>query len=51
MNYYKKIAEMLGVELGEEFSVKDCRTKEQNARWMICGKCLKKVKDQQILLD
>lgn len=30
MNYYKKIAEMLGVELGEEFSVIDCRTKERN---------------------
>lgn len=30
MNYYKQIAEMLGVELGEEFSVKDCRTKELN---------------------
>ena len=30
MNYYKKIAEMLGVELGEEFSVKNCKTKELN---------------------
>lgn len=27
MNYYKKIAEMLGVELGEEFSLKDNKTK------------------------
>lgn len=27
MNYYKKIAEMLGVELGEEFSLKDTKTK------------------------
>lgn len=30
MNYYKQIAEMLGIELGEEFSVIDCRTKERN---------------------
>lgn len=30
MNYYKKIAEMLGFELGEEFSVKNCKTKELN---------------------
>lgn len=30
MNYYKKIAEMLGVELGEKFSVKDCKTNEFN---------------------
>lgn len=28
MNYYKKIAEMLGVELGEEFSLKDNKTKD-----------------------
>lgn len=27
MNYYKEIAEMLGVELGEEFSLKDNKTK------------------------
>ena len=27
MNYYKKIAEMLGVELGEEFSLKENKTK------------------------
>lgn len=27
MNYYKKIAEMLGVELVEEFSLKDNKTK------------------------
>lgn len=27
MNYYKKIAEMLGVELGEEFNLKDNKTK------------------------
>lgn len=27
MNYYKQIAEMLGVELGEEFSLKDNKTK------------------------
>ena len=30
MNYYKQIAEMLGVELGEEFSVKNCKTNELN---------------------
>ena len=30
MNYYKKIAEMLGVELEEEFSVKNCKTNELN---------------------
>lgn len=30
MNYYKQFAEMLGVEIGEEFSVKDCITKERN---------------------
>lgn len=30
MNYYKKIAEMLGVELGEEFRVKDCKANELN---------------------
>lgn len=27
MNYYKKIAEMLGVELGEEFNLKENKTK------------------------
>ena len=27
MNYYKKIAEMLGVELGEEFRLKENKTK------------------------
>lgn len=27
MNYYKKIAEMLGVELGEEFNLKQNKTK------------------------
>lgn len=31
MNYYKKIAEMLGVELGEEFSLKNNKTNELNA--------------------
>ena len=25
MNYYKQIAEMLGVVLGEEFRIKDCK--------------------------
>ena len=30
MNYYKKIAEMLGVELGEEFSLKNNKTNELN---------------------
>ena len=30
MNYYKQIAEMLGVELEEEFSVKNCKTNELN---------------------
>ena len=30
MNYYKQIAEMLGVELGEEFSLKDNKTNELN---------------------
>ena len=30
MNYYKKIAEMLGVELEEEFNLKNCKTKELN---------------------
>ena len=28
MNYYKKIAEMLGVELGEEFRLKENKTKD-----------------------
>lgn len=28
MNYYKKIAEMLGVELGEEFSIKNMLTED-----------------------
>lgn len=28
MNYYKQIAEMLGVELGEEFSLKDSHTEQ-----------------------
>lgn len=28
MNYYKKIAEMLGVELGEEFNLKQNKTKD-----------------------
>lgn len=27
MNYYKKIAEMIGVELGEEFNLKENKTK------------------------
>lgn len=36
MNYYKKIAEMLGVELGEEFSIKNIRTEDINrARYKI----------------
>lgn len=30
MKYWEQIAEMLGVELGEEFSVKDCKTNELN---------------------
>lgn len=30
MNYYKQIAEMLGVELGEEFRIKDCKKNELN---------------------
>lgn len=30
MNYYKQIAEMLGVELGEEFSLKNNQTDELN---------------------
>lgn len=30
MNYYKQVAEMLGVELEEEFSVKNCKTSELN---------------------
>ena len=30
MNYYKRIAEMLGVELEEEFSVKNYKTNELN---------------------
>ena len=30
MNYYKKIAEMLGVELGEEFSLKNNKTNVLN---------------------
>lgn len=30
MNYYKQFAEMLGVELEEEFSVKNCKTNELN---------------------
>lgn len=30
MNYYKQVAEMLGVELGEEFSLKDNKTNELN---------------------
>lgn len=28
MNYYKQVAEMLGVELGEEFSLKDSHTEQ-----------------------
>lgn len=36
MNYYKKIAEMLGVELGEEFSIKNIQTEDINrARYKI----------------
>lgn len=36
MNYYKQIAEMLGVELGEEFSLKGNNTGEiNNARYKI----------------
>lgn len=36
MNYYKKIAEMLGVELGEEFSIKNIQTDDINrARYKI----------------
>ena len=36
MNYYKKIAEMLGVELEEEFSLKNNQTEEINsARYKI----------------
>lgn len=36
MNYYKKIAEMLGVELGEEFSIKNIHTEDINrARYKI----------------
>ena len=36
MNYYKKIAEMLGVELGEEFSIKNIQTEYINrARYKI----------------
>lgn len=36
MNYYKKIAEMLGVELGEEFSIKNIYTEDINrARYKI----------------
>lgn len=27
MNYYKQVAEMLGVELGEEFRLKENKTK------------------------
>lgn len=30
MNYYKQIAEMLGVELGEEFSLKNIQTEDIN---------------------
>lgn len=30
MKYWEQIAEMLGVELGEEFRVKDCKTNELN---------------------
>lgn len=30
MNYYKQIAEMLGVELGEEFSLKNIQTDDIN---------------------
>lgn len=36
MNYYKKITEMLGVELGEEFSIKNIQTEDINrARYKI----------------
>lgn len=36
MNYYKQIAEMLGVELGEEFSLKSNTTEKiNNARYKI----------------
>ena len=36
MNYYKKIAGMLGVELGEEFSIKNIQTEDINrARYKI----------------
>lgn len=36
MNYYKQIAEMLGVELGEEFSIKNIQTEDINrARYKI----------------
>lgn len=30
MKYWEQFAEMLGVELGKEFSVKDCKTNELN---------------------
>ena len=32
MNYYKKIAEMLGVELGEEFRLEEFRLKENKTK-------------------
>lgn len=36
MNYYKQVAEMLGVELGEEFSIKNIQTEDINrARYKI----------------